>query len=306
MQLSLGGPHQSLSGRETIVTPEVSQKRLEDLTRENMKLKLKLNQLQNKGPNEVDLTVVSSFGFIYLLVLFVYLLIYLLRNAFLTFNKIKTPYKTRYLNSYTELFHAQFKNCLINTFVCLYSSFVGANRSPIPIHSCNDIFKSGNISIHMKPFAWLLRPILVSYPRKTSGDLLFSSKFFVISLEDFCFVTLRKTSGHLKLNPSWVNAFLQVQYGNCMLRVTASYYLKSENRMLASPVILDTLCSWNRVVIWGVRTFATHFYYLLVVVMLLDLLWGEGGSRRKVGTGSVINVRKRLDSSFWSTFSYCS
>jgi len=60
MQLSLGGPHQSLSSRETIVTPEVSQKRLEDLTRENMKLKLKLNQLQNKGPNEVDLTVAHA------------------------------------------------------------------------------------------------------------------------------------------------------------------------------------------------------------------------------------------------------
>jgi len=58
MQLSLDGPQRSLTGQVAIVTPEVSKKGLEDLARENMRLRMALEHLTNKGPHEVDLGVV--------------------------------------------------------------------------------------------------------------------------------------------------------------------------------------------------------------------------------------------------------
>lgn len=59
-QLSLlaGNGPQALAGQGAIVTPGVSKKVLEALTRENTKLRQALDHLTNKGPSGVDLAVV--------------------------------------------------------------------------------------------------------------------------------------------------------------------------------------------------------------------------------------------------------
>lgn len=60
-QLSLqAGNGQHLSGQTAIVTPGVSKKVLEALTRDNTKLKQALDHLTNRGPAGVDLAVVSE------------------------------------------------------------------------------------------------------------------------------------------------------------------------------------------------------------------------------------------------------
>ena len=48
-----------MASQGAIVTPGVSKKVLEALTRENTKLKQALNHLTSKGPSGVDLAVVS-------------------------------------------------------------------------------------------------------------------------------------------------------------------------------------------------------------------------------------------------------
>jgi len=60
-QLSLraGNGSQALASQGAIVTPGVSKKVLEALTRENTKLRQALDHLTNKGPSGVDLAVVS-------------------------------------------------------------------------------------------------------------------------------------------------------------------------------------------------------------------------------------------------------
>ena len=59
-QLSLlaGNGQQTVASQGAIVTPGVSKKVLEALTRENTKLRQALDHLTNKGPSGVDLTVV--------------------------------------------------------------------------------------------------------------------------------------------------------------------------------------------------------------------------------------------------------
>lgn len=60
-QLSLqAGNGQHLSGQTAIVTPGVSKKVLEALTRDNTRLKQALDHLTNRGPAGVDLAVVSE------------------------------------------------------------------------------------------------------------------------------------------------------------------------------------------------------------------------------------------------------
>ena len=59
-QLSaVAGNGQTLAGQGAIITPGVSKKVLEALTRENTKLRQALDHLTNRGPNGVDLAVVS-------------------------------------------------------------------------------------------------------------------------------------------------------------------------------------------------------------------------------------------------------
>lgn len=59
LTLQLGnGPHAASQG--AIVTPGVSKKVLEALTRDNTRLKQALDHLTNKGPAGVDLAVVSE------------------------------------------------------------------------------------------------------------------------------------------------------------------------------------------------------------------------------------------------------
>lgn len=59
LSLQIGNGQQS-SGQGAIVTPGVSKKVLEALTRDNTKLKQALDHLTNKGPAGVDLAVVSA------------------------------------------------------------------------------------------------------------------------------------------------------------------------------------------------------------------------------------------------------
>ena len=54
-----GNNGQTVAGQGAIVTPGVSKKLLEALTRENTKLRQALDHLTNRGPNGVDLAVVS-------------------------------------------------------------------------------------------------------------------------------------------------------------------------------------------------------------------------------------------------------
>ncbi len=59
LSLQMGNGQQS-GGQGAIVTPGVSKKVLEALTRDNTKLKQALDHLTNKGPAGVDLAVVSA------------------------------------------------------------------------------------------------------------------------------------------------------------------------------------------------------------------------------------------------------
>ena len=59
-QLSVMGNGPQSVGQGAIVTPGVSKKVLEALTRDNTKLKQALDHLTNKGPAGVDLAVVSA------------------------------------------------------------------------------------------------------------------------------------------------------------------------------------------------------------------------------------------------------
>lgn len=54
-----GNNGQTVAGQGAIVTPGVSKKLLEALTRENTKLRQALDHLTNRGPGGVDLAVVS-------------------------------------------------------------------------------------------------------------------------------------------------------------------------------------------------------------------------------------------------------